>query len=34
MTPGGAPIGKPRELVRALEKMGFRLLRKSKGSHW
>jgi predicted RNA binding protein YcfA (HicA-like mRNA interferase family) len=23
-----------RELVRALERMGFRLLRKSKGSHW
>jgi predicted RNA binding protein YcfA (HicA-like mRNA interferase family) len=25
---------KPRELIRALEPMGFRLLRKSKGSHW
>jgi predicted RNA binding protein YcfA (HicA-like mRNA interferase family) len=25
---------KPRELVRALERMGFRLLRKSKGRHW
>jgi len=25
---------KPRELIRALERMGFRLLRKSKGSHW
>ena len=24
---------KPRELIRALERMGFRLLRKSKGSH-
>jgi predicted RNA binding protein YcfA (HicA-like mRNA interferase family) len=28
------PIVKPRELVRALERMGFHLLRKSKGSHW
>jgi len=28
------PILKPRELIRALERMGFRLLRKSKGSHW
>jgi predicted RNA binding protein YcfA (HicA-like mRNA interferase family) len=28
------PIIKARQLVRALEKMGFRLLRKSKGSHW
>jgi len=27
------PILKPRELIRALERMGFRLLRKSKGSH-
>jgi predicted RNA binding protein YcfA (HicA-like mRNA interferase family) len=25
---------KPRALIRALERMGFRLLRKSKGSHW
>ena len=25
---------KPRELIRALERMCFRLLRKSKGSHW
>lgn len=25
---------KARELIRALERMGFRLLRKSKGSHW
>jgi predicted RNA binding protein YcfA (HicA-like mRNA interferase family) len=24
---------KPRELARALERMGFRLIRKSKGSH-
>jgi predicted RNA binding protein YcfA (HicA-like mRNA interferase family) len=30
----GLPILKPRELVRALERMGFRLLRKSKGAHW
>jgi predicted RNA binding protein YcfA (HicA-like mRNA interferase family) len=27
------PILKPRELIRALERMGFRLLRKSKGGH-
>ncbi len=32
--PGSLPLLKPRELVRALERMGFRLLRKSKGSHW
>jgi predicted RNA binding protein YcfA (HicA-like mRNA interferase family) len=25
---------KRRELIRALERIGFRLLRKSKGSHW
>jgi predicted RNA binding protein YcfA (HicA-like mRNA interferase family) len=25
---------KPRELIRALERAGFQLLRKSKGSHW
>jgi len=25
---------KLRELIRALERMGLRLLRKSKGSHW
>lgn len=31
---GGLPVLKPRELIRALERMGFRLLRKSKGSHW
>jgi predicted RNA binding protein YcfA (HicA-like mRNA interferase family) len=30
---GGLPMLKPRELIRALERMGFRLLRKSKGSH-
>jgi predicted RNA binding protein YcfA (HicA-like mRNA interferase family) len=34
VTPAGVPTVKPRELVRALERMGFRLLRKSKGSHW
>lgn len=34
MTPAGLPALKPRELIRALERMGFRLLRKSKGSHW
>lgn len=28
------PTLKPRQLIRALERMGFRLLRKSKGSHW
>jgi predicted RNA binding protein YcfA (HicA-like mRNA interferase family) len=27
------PILKPRELIRALERMGFRLLRQSGGSH-
>ena len=25
---------KPRALIRVLEDLGFRLLRKSKGSHW
>ena len=34
MTPSGLPVLKPRELIRALEKAGFRLLRKSTGSHW
>ena len=34
MTPPGPPMLKPRELIRALERMGFILLRKSKGSHW
>jgi predicted RNA binding protein YcfA (HicA-like mRNA interferase family) len=34
MTRPGLPTVKPRELIRALERMGFRLLRKSKGSHW
>jgi predicted RNA binding protein YcfA (HicA-like mRNA interferase family) len=28
------PILKPRELIRALERMGFQLARKSKGAHW
>jgi predicted RNA binding protein YcfA (HicA-like mRNA interferase family) len=27
------PLVKPQQLIRALERMGFRLLRKSKGSH-
>ncbi len=30
----GLPSVKPRELVRALEKLGFQVVRKSKGSHW
>jgi len=34
LTEAGLPVLKPRELVRALERMGFELLRKSKGSHW
>ena len=35
MTPSsGLPMLKPRDLIRALERMGFCLLRKSKGSHW
>ncbi len=34
MSPAGLPALKPRELIRALERMGFRLLPKSKGSHW
>ncbi len=29
-----APILKPREVIRILERLGFRLLRKSKSSHW
>ncbi len=28
------PIVKSRELIRALEKLGFQVIRKSKGSHW
>lgn len=34
MSPAGSPVVKPRELIRARERIGFRLLRKSKGSHW
>lgn len=34
MTPGRLPVVRPRELIRVLEGLGFRLLRKSKGSHW
>ncbi|WP_390457839.1 type II toxin-antitoxin system HicA family toxin [Planctomicrobium piriforme] len=30
----GLPVLKPRELIRALEKAGFRVVRKSAGSHW
>lgn len=30
---GFGPV-KPRVLIRALERAGFRLVRKSKGSHW
>ena len=30
----GLPIFKPRELIRLLEKAGFQVSRKSKGSHW
>ena len=33
MSSSKLPILKPRELIRSLERMGFRLLRKSKGSH-
>ncbi len=28
------PVVKPRELIRALEKLEFQVVRKSKGSHW
>ena len=34
MSPSELPILKPRELIRALERIGFGLLRKSRGSHW
>ena len=34
MSHGDLPHIKPRQLIRALEKRGFQLLRKSKGSHW
>ncbi|MCI0637482.1 MAG: type II toxin-antitoxin system HicA family toxin [Gemmataceae bacterium] len=33
MSRGKLPIVKPDELIRALEKVGFTLLRKSKGGH-
>jgi len=33
VTSSDLPVLKPRELIRALQRMGFRLLRKSKGSH-
>ena len=33
MSGSGLPQVKPRELVRALERMGFRLLRQSRSSH-
>ena len=29
----GLPVLKPRELIRALERMGFVMIRRSKGSH-
>ena len=34
MTSPGLPTVRSRDLIRALEQMGFHLLRKSKGSHW
>lgn len=34
MTPAGFPTVKPRQVARALERMGFLLIRKSRGSHW
>ena len=34
MSDAERPLLKPRELTRAPERMGFRLPRKSKGSHW
>jgi predicted RNA binding protein YcfA (HicA-like mRNA interferase family) len=34
VSPSELPVLKPRELIRALERIGFRLLRKSRGSHW
>ncbi len=33
MSGAGLPILKPGELIRALERMGFRLARKSKSGH-
>jgi predicted RNA binding protein YcfA (HicA-like mRNA interferase family) len=34
MTPAGMPVLSAHELIRILERAGFVLLRKSKGSHW
>jgi predicted RNA binding protein YcfA (HicA-like mRNA interferase family) len=34
MTPAGYPVLTARELIRILQRLGFVLLRKSKGSHW
>ena len=34
MSGSGLPMLKPREVARALERMGFRLVRKSGGSHF
>jgi predicted RNA binding protein YcfA (HicA-like mRNA interferase family) len=34
LTPSGLPVLKPHELICVLERIGFHLLRKSKGSHW
>lgn len=34
MTLAELPALRAQRLVRALERMGFRVLRKSKGSHW
>ncbi len=34
MTAAGLPAVKPRELIRAIERVVFRLVRKSKGRHW
>jgi predicted RNA binding protein YcfA (HicA-like mRNA interferase family) len=33
MSRSGLPVPKPRQLIRALERMGFQLLRNSPGSH-
>ena len=33
MTPSALPVVKSRELIRALERLGFVLLRQSPGSH-
>jgi len=33
VTPGRLPMVKPHELIRVLEGLGFRLLRKSRSSH-